>query len=232
MNPTTGSPPLFPCVDLFLDAAKPRSAAANMAVDEALLLSAPPRPILRFYTWLRPSFTFGYFQKWQTISPLLPRDAEPMRRWTGGGLVDHRQDTTYSLVIPASAWSASPRDSYRAIHQHLAACLRELGLDCHLALRAAVTASSAQACFAGGHAEHDVLLPTGKISGAAQRRHRCGILHQGSIALADLPPEFPRRFAAALARDATTFLPPPGLDEQASARVNLRYGRPDWVTGR
>ena len=37
-----------------------KSAAMNMAVDEALLADAS-EPILRFYRWRQPSLSFGYF---------------------------------------------------------------------------------------------------------------------------------------------------------------------------
>ena len=72
-----------------------------MALDEALLESMPRlgRPVLRFYGWTEPAATFGYFQKYADVErathlrPLI-------RRPTGGGIVPHNADWTYSLAFP------------------------------------------------------------------------------------------------------------------------------------
>src|SRR5690349_16177933 len=75
----------------------------NMALDEALLESIPQLafPLLRFYGWMEPAASFGYFQKYEDIvnSTLL----RPLvRRPTGGGLVPHEADWTYSVIFPPS----------------------------------------------------------------------------------------------------------------------------------
>jgi len=78
------------------------AADYNMALDEALLQSAPElgRPVLRFYGWLEPAATFGYSQRYAEIEKLTA--LRPLvRRPTGGGLVPHDADWTYSLVFPA-----------------------------------------------------------------------------------------------------------------------------------
>src|SRR5882672_6639797 len=81
----------------------PRAAAVNMALDEALLELAPRlnQPILRFYSWDESAASFGYFQKLAEISHATP--LRPLvRRPTGGGLVPHDSDWTYSLIFPPS----------------------------------------------------------------------------------------------------------------------------------
>src|SRR5689334_22938196 len=75
------------------------AAALNMAVDEALLEAMPRlrKPVLRFYRWTESAASFGYFQKYATIERLtLLRPL--VRRPTGGGLVPHDADWTYSVV--------------------------------------------------------------------------------------------------------------------------------------
>jgi len=74
----------------------------NMAMDEALLEAMPRfgQPVLRFYGWSEPAATFGYFQKFAEVERLTK--LRPLiRRPTGGGLVPHDADWTYSLVFPA-----------------------------------------------------------------------------------------------------------------------------------
>ena len=78
-----------------------------MAVDAALLQAAPSlaSPVLRFYSWAEPAATFGYFQKYSDVERMtLLRPL--VRRPTGGGLVPHDSDWTYSMVFPpGTAWS-------------------------------------------------------------------------------------------------------------------------------
>src|SRR6476660_2781306 len=76
------------------------SAAMNMAIDEALLESAAV-PSIRFYGWQFPALSFGYFGRFFDVaSYACERDL--VRRWTGGGIVFHGDDLTYSIVLPSS----------------------------------------------------------------------------------------------------------------------------------
>jgi lipoyl(octanoyl) transferase len=154
----------------------PHAAAINMAFDEVLLL-ASSEPVLRLYQWQRPAVSLGYFIRHSTV----PADGrEIVRRMTGGGVVEHGEDLTYSLIIPAShpLAEAPPRHSYRVIHKAIAAWLSRLGISATLA--PAPHVGPAQVCFQSA-AESDILLAGKKIAGAAQRRTRAGLLHQGSI---------------------------------------------------
>jgi len=152
-----------------------------MALDEALLEAAPRlgRPVLRFYGWASPAVTFGYFQRYAEVAratglrPLL-------RRPTGGGIVSHAADWTYSLTIPAGhAWhSLRAVASYRQLHEWVRSAFARLGLDTRLALESRHPRPGE--CFAG-HEVADVLWLGRKVAGAAQRRTRTGLLIQGSI---------------------------------------------------
>lgn len=77
------------------------SAALNMALDEALLEAMPRlgQPVLRFYSWIEPAASFGYFQKYADVGKAT--SLRPLvRRPTAGGVVPHDADWTYSLVFP------------------------------------------------------------------------------------------------------------------------------------
>lgn len=159
----------------------PGDAAFNMALDAALLEAAPSlgKPVLRFYGWTERAASFGYFQKFAEVRQMT--QLRPLvRRPTGGGLVPHDADWTYSVAIPpAHAWYAlKAAESYRQIHEWVRAAFEKLGVPAELAS----TCRRAQPgqCFVG-YEKFDVLWCGQKIAGAAQRRTKTGLLIQGSV---------------------------------------------------
>ncbi len=152
-----------------------------MALDEALLEQAATigQPVLRFYSWTEPAATFGYFQKYSEVEQLTK--LRPLvRRPTGGGIVSHDADWTYSLIFPPKdPWYALKAvESYQRVHLWIQAAFAAAGLLTQLAPEARKEAPGQ--CFAGAE-RHDVLCKDRKIAGAAQRRSRQGLLIQGSI---------------------------------------------------
>src|SRR5579871_6373556 len=114
----------------------PQAAAHNMAVDEALL-EAMPRlrvPVLRFYGWTEPAATFGYFQKYAEVAATT--HLRPLiRRPTGGGIVPHDVDWTYSAAFPPGhEWHGlKAEESYRRIHDWLRLAFAVMQVDAELA---------------------------------------------------------------------------------------------------
>ena len=155
--------------------------AFNMALDEALLEALPRlgQPVLRCYGWTEPAATFGYFQKFAEIEratllrPLI-------RRPTGGGLVPHDADWTYSLAFPAGRewYLLRAEESYRRAHEWIQSAFTKLGIPTELA--PCCQKSAPGQCFVG-HEKFDLLWHGRKIAGAAQRRTRAGLLIQGSV---------------------------------------------------
>jgi lipoyl(octanoyl) transferase len=165
----------------FLLDSGPGNPAFNMAFDHALLESAPSRacPLLRFYAWSLPAASFGYFQRphqVQLLTPLRPL----VRRPTGGGLVPHDGDWTYSLCFPPThPWHAlRATQSYLRLHAWIQDALRQLQIQSTLAPESQRDAQGQ--CFVGAE-RNDLLWQGRKIAGAAQRRNRSGLLIQGSI---------------------------------------------------
>jgi lipoate-protein ligase A len=163
------------------------NAAWNMAMDEALLEASASLggPVLRFYSWSEPAASFGYSQKYADVERMtLLRPL--VRRMTGGGLVPHDADWTYSVALPAgTAWHGLRAvDSYRRMHEWIRAAFSRLGVVMELAAdcRKALPGQ----CFVG-YEQFDVLWHGRKVAGAAQRRTRHGLLIQGSVQ----PPPIP-----------------------------------------
>ncbi len=178
------------------------SAAANMAADLLLLKRYPDYrdARLRLYGWHRPAVSFGYSQKLAWVRERLPAGAgdatglELVRRPSGGGVVDHRDDWTYALVVPRGhdLEAARALESYRAVHDALRRALAACGQEAVLKARCEEPADGA-VCAARGPGVcfekpelFDVVRPdTGaKIAGAAQKRTKHGLLLQGSVARA------------------------------------------------
>ena len=158
-------------------------AALNMAIDEALLLTASARgvPVVRFYTWeAADAVSIGYVQKAEAV----PTGSEFVRRPTGGGVVYHDHDFTYSVAIPAGHWltGLDRTQSYDWINRSVQEGLRSLQLVADLADEeiAGHVDRSTMVCFTNP-TKYDLLLAGRKIAGSAQRRTREGILHQGSL---------------------------------------------------
>ena len=164
----------------------------NMAMDEVLLRRLDA-PLLRIYRWARPAVSFGYFEKFEPVENEYPF-FDLVRRWTGGGVVSHGDDLTYSLLVPINEpfMGLSTSDSYRAIHERIAGALRHCGLDASAAVQTCEKIS--QACFEN-KTMYDIMLNNRKIAGAAQRRTKLGLLHQGSIQVVKLPVMFAENLA-------------------------------------
>ncbi len=217
---------LFEEIELLNDP-EPRGAAFNMALDEALLFHAHgQRPLLRVYRWVRPAVSFGYFERWEPVVAASP-EREAIRRWTGGGVVLHGEDWTYSVIVPRSHPFARNRatESYRVLHALLAKAMEaEAG---GLVLTPEAAEKRSRACFENP-AQYDLLRNGEKIAGAAQRRSRLGLLHQGSVQGVSLPCQFAERFAAVL---AVRIIPRAVTSQEWEAALQLeeaKYGTEAW----
>jgi lipoate-protein ligase A len=213
----------------------PGAADYNMALDEASLeaVGALNRPVLRFYGWTERAATFGYFQRHAEIERLtLLRPL--IRRPTGGGLVPHDADWTYTLVFPPThAWcSLRAAESYERVHAWIRDAFARLEVATQLSPSARKVAPGQ--CFAGAE-KFDVLWQGRKVAGAAQRRNKLGLLIQGSVQ----PPPVPLRrtdWERALCETAhddwrvtwEDLRPDPDLEARARVLAEEKYSRPAY----
>ena len=214
---------------LVYDDGEPRAAALNMAVDEALLESAAA-PTLRFYRWRGPALSFGYFGAYADVAD--QRDArEIVRRWTGGGVVPHGDDRTYSVIIPASHpfFAHSSLAIYSSLHEAIRTALEANGIEATLA--SSVSPKVSENCFANA-VRADVLSEGRKIAGAAHRRSRLGLLHQGSIQKAKLPPRFADDLARALCDRFERRPLSRAVLDRAATIAQAKYGTVEWLMRR
>jgi lipoate-protein ligase A len=103
-----------------------------------------------------------------------------VRRPTGGGLVPHDADWTYSLAFPVGHfwYQLKATESYERVHQWISDAFAKMGVAATLAPCAKKDVPGQ--CFIGAE-KSDVLWHGRKIAGAAQRRTHQGLLIQGSV---------------------------------------------------
>lgn len=224
-------------------------AAENMASD-FLLLQRYPRelsPRFRHYGWRSPAFTFGYSQKISFVRSELPpgKTFDLCRRPTGGGIVDHRDDWTYCLVIPRGhpLEEARATQSYRAIHEALAGALKALGVPVSLKPVSEPVADGepggpAGVCFERAEIFDVVHSGTGaKIAGGAQKRNKRGLLFQGSVWKPSVGEsvDWEEMGAGLVARLATVLgaeaapTPWPDFGEGEAEGLAEQYSSPEWM---
>jgi lipoate-protein ligase A len=200
-----------------------RSAAENMALDEALFLQTT-LPVMRSYGWIRSAMSFGYFTPWKSVVECLgERDA--VRRWTGGGIVEHGKDFTYSMILPGPNLLTNV-ELYRFIHSALADLLRECGHPIEISRIPDVLQSNA--CFQKA-VEFDLKVRGEKIAGAAIRRGRKGVLLQGSIQRLNLPKYFASMFANALCEQTENFNLSRPIMDITTRIAKEKYGAAEWT---
>jgi lipoate-protein ligase A len=167
----------------------PLDGSWNMAVDEHLmrLAGASPRTFLRFYRWARPTASLGYNQEAVRVVDVgfcRSHGIDIVRRLTGGKLVLHDREVTYSIAsADAAAFTETVGDSYRLISQGLLRGLALLGLDARLAAASPPGyVKGTMPCFAFP-ARDEIEIGGLKIAGSAQKRTGPLFLQHGSIPL-------------------------------------------------
>lgn len=172
----------------------PLDGPANMALDEALLSCFDPEnslPVLRLYGWHPPALSVGRYQDAQTALhlDLCSADWLPVvRRMTGGGIILHAEELTYSIVCSPRHLGAADgvKDGFRKLCGFLLEAYRRLGLDAAFAVdvnpKSERLGVRTDFCFAGKE-EFDVVVGGRKIGGNAQRRLRGVVMQHGSIPL-------------------------------------------------
>lgn len=209
----------------------PRTGYENMAADE--LLSRRPEAWLRIYGWSKPAVSFGYFDSTPVAASIFPGEGiEYIRRWTGGGIVDHRKGYTYTVTLPAIEGNIYPPADklYKWIHGALAVALKASGVECELLIEDAP--DGGRACWASPVASDIVDSSGNKLAGAGQRRYRGAVLHQGLIQECEPSDGWPQLLAAALAPQVLEVQgdePWPGFADEVEELCRTKYCTEAWI---
>jgi lipoate-protein ligase A len=171
-----------------------------MDADARLLAELDPDgpPLLHLYRWQGACATMGHFVKpeeWLQLEAVRRHGLDLGRRPTGGGILFHLTDLAFSFFLPSGhpLFSMNTLTNYQTVNRWVVRVIqRYLGELCGGELlpsepQAATTAAQ-HFCMAKP-TKYDVMWHGRKVGGAAQRRRKQGLLHQGSISLAPAPTE-------------------------------------------
>lgn len=201
-----------------------RSAPEHMAFDEWML--SLQLPCLRAYRWDHAAVSVGTMASAQAAASFAG-ERPWVRRWTGGGIVEHGSDLTISLALPVAALTRKldARVLYGWIHRAAECALQPIASDIRTA--DAQDFLNGPQCFESPVCS-DLMLGNAKILGGALRRSRSGILYQGSIQRVLPSDEFLPLMAANLADDCVPWQPDIDAEAAAKSLAQSRYSSDDW----
>jgi lipoate-protein ligase A len=167
----------------------PLGGSLNMAVDEYLFTRAREgtQTFLRFYRWERPTASLGYGQDAARAADLgfcRANGIDVVRRMTGGKVVLHHKELTYSLASSdTETFTSTLRDSFQLISLALIKGLALMGLSARLAPASPPAyVRGMMPCFAFP-ARDEVEIGGRKIIGSAQKRTGASFIQHGSVPL-------------------------------------------------
>ncbi|MBU1667355.1 lipoate--protein ligase family protein [bacterium] len=161
------------------------SASWNMAVDEALLYSFKDHdiPILRIYGW-ENALSFGRFSKPDKIidiNRIKYNNISYVRRITGGGVLVHGNDISYTIIMPRKLLEGrSIKENYYYLSGFLIKFYEKLALKAEFASTLNFNISSSDICLAANE-PYDIMINANKMGGNAQRYIKHTLLQHGTI---------------------------------------------------
>lgn len=160
------------------------SSNDNTNIDKALFKAFEngSLPILRLYSWQK-SVTFGAGQNPSDYENLLKEYKNNFsKRITGGGVLFHGHDISYSLVLPSIFIdNRSVKETYELICSFILEFYSNLGLKASFAKDIkSIVLSKSPFCQVGFEA-YDIIVNGRKIGGNAQKRAKNVIFQHGSI---------------------------------------------------
>ena len=175
------------------------AGALQMAVDAGLMARARDtgEATFRVFGWRRPTLSFGRHETVRArFSPetLERHGVDAVRRPTGGRVLLHEGEVTYSVTAPASDGETT-RDGFVRINRLLMAALERLGVRVGEAPGGRPLMPGHDACFAEPSAG-ELMLEGRKLVASAQRREAGALLQHGSILLTDCQRRIPELASA------------------------------------
>ena len=221
----------------------PLDVYAQMALDDVLVQeeSLKTEDLCRFFNWRGgPCATFGYAQFYQSCKAQFEALGimEYTRRPTGGGIVLHRDDLTFSLIFNYGG-ALNVRQIYDKLHGLIKEGFERSGINFD-----SYGAQSDYRPSPGGVSSSCFNNPVGgdlmdggrKILGGAMRRYGDRILYQGSLQYkggrgnGEFESIIARAFADFLGRSVLSGEAiPSAIVKEAELLARERYGSQSWI---
>ena len=162
-----------------------------MALDAGLMDRArlTGEAVLRVYEWARPTLSFGRHEsvRGRFLPEALEREnVGAVRRPTGGRVLLHDREVTYSVTTPAPEQERL-KESYRRVNAILISAIARLGVRVDEASGTAPRRPGGAACFAEP-SKGELIVDGSKLVGSAQLREHGALLQHGSILIDDDQP--------------------------------------------
>lgn len=161
---------------------------AIMQKDSLLLdgMKDEQKCIIHLYEWDRPCLTYGYFttpSNYLNMEGIKKYGIHMAKRPTGGGIIFHLSDFAFSILLPAShpKFSTNTLENYAYVNGFVAKAIEPL-LKSQVHFCNHAKTNDLSFCMANP-THFDLLCDGKKLGGAAQRKTKFGLLHQGSISL-------------------------------------------------
>lgn len=156
----------------------------NMACDEVMCETMPCNYILRFYKWKREGITFGFSQRYNSVIATIDdkrKTYDITRRPTGGGIVIHENDLTFSLIF-YSPEEFNPTNTYHMLHSSIYSEYIRNGFSVSiLNYKAQYDVNNpTMECFKKP-VDMDIMVNDKKILGGALRKFSDYMLYQASL---------------------------------------------------
>ena len=219
---------------------QPLNAYEQMAADEVLCDALLSPYTLRFYNWSGPGVTFGYSQRIAAVRSGLgaERAANPLvRRPTGGGIVFHESDLTFSFVFRQPGAYFEPAKTYARLHRAITGAYAVAGVSFELLNEKNPdyrTNDPVMACFTRP-VDLDILYNGKKVLGGALRKFGDNMLYQASFQAPDARSNsgFHRNvIVQALAAEYGLTWRSAGFTERETGKLSslaaAKYGAKEW----
>jgi lipoate-protein ligase A len=163
---------------------------------------------VRFYSFEKKAATYGYFvdPKKYFKPDLEPDFLQIARRPTGGGIIFHSYDLSFSLIIPSShpLFFLQTLEAYAFVNSLIINALRKFNLQPYSLHQSVPNVKDGVESFCmASPAKFDVMKGDKKVAGGAQRKTKFAFLHQGTILLTSPREDFLQKVLIAKERIPT-----------------------------
>ncbi|HBA60719.1 MAG TPA: hypothetical protein DCZ92_07850 [Elusimicrobia bacterium] len=199
----------------------------QMAMDEALCEAMPAPHILRFYNWKAPGITYGYSQRRKNVEEAVAAAGcaikDATRRPTGGGIVFHETDLTFSFIFHCPGVYFEPGKTYDRLHKAINDEYARQGVTFDLLKEKTkdyAVNDPVMDCFSKP-VNMDILYNGKKVLGGALRKFGDHMLYQASFQAPDARANAPRHSNAVIKALGGEF----GLEWENTAAAPETLGR-------